>query len=102
MHLMKRWVTFACPFPEVLMDERGKDLTSEAMAAMVADAGDRGAGGIVFAIGGPFGHGTAVLVDPMKPKLKPPETKLLKLNCDILLSTSAFKSSLRRYTTAPQ
>ena len=53
-------VTFACPDREVLMDERGKDLTSEQLAAMVADAGDRGAGGIVFAIGGPFGHGAAV------------------------------------------
>ena len=34
----------------------------------------------------------------MKPKLKPPGTKRLKLNCDILLSTSAFKFNLRRYT----
>ena len=35
----------------------------------------------------------------MKPKLKPPETKRLKLNCDIMLSTSAFEFNLRRYTT---
>jgi hypothetical protein len=42
-------------------------------------------------------RGTAVQVDPIKPKLKPPGTKLLKLKCDILLSTSAFKSNLRRY-----
>jgi len=34
----------------------------------------------------------------MKPKLKPPGTKRLKLKCDILLSTSAFKFNLRRYT----
>jgi hypothetical protein len=34
----------------------------------------------------------------MKPKLKPPGTKRLKLNCDILLSTSAFKFNLRRYS----
>jgi 4-hydroxy-3-methylbut-2-enyl diphosphate reductase IspH len=34
----------------------------------------------------------------VKPKLKPPGTKRLKLNCDILLSTSAFKFNLRRYT----
>jgi len=33
----------------------------------------------------------------MKPKLKPPGTKRLKLNCDILLSTSALKLKLRRY-----
>jgi hypothetical protein len=33
----------------------------------------------------------------MKPKLKPPGTKRLKLTCDILLSTSAFKFNLRRY-----
>ena len=37
-------------------------------------------------------------VDPMKPKLKPPGTKRLRLKCDILLSTSAFKFNLRRYT----
>jgi len=34
----------------------------------------------------------------MKPMLKPPGTKHLKLKCDILLSTFAFKSNLRRYT----
>ena len=34
----------------------------------------------------------------MKPRLKPPETKRLKLKWDIMLSTSAFKSNLRRYT----
>ena len=44
----------------VLMDERGNDLTSEKLAALVADAGDAGHSGIVFAIGGPFGHGDAV------------------------------------------
>jgi len=33
----------------------------------------------------------------MKPTLKPPGTKHLKLKCDILLSTSAFKFNLRRY-----
>jgi len=44
--------------------------------------------------------GRAVQVDRIKPMLKPPGTKLLKLNCDILLSTSAFKFKLRRYTQA--
>jgi len=32
----------------------------------------------------------------MNPKLTPPGTKRLKLKCDVLLSTSAFKSNLRR------
>ena len=36
-------------------------------------------------------------VDPIKPTLKPPGTKHLKLKCEILLSTSAFKFNLRRY-----
>jgi len=36
----------------------------------------------------------------MKSNLKPPGTKRLKLNCDILLSTSAFKFNLRHYTLA--
>ena len=39
-------------------------------------------------------------VDPMKPTLKPPGTKRLKLKCDIMLSNSAFKFNLRRHSTA--
>jgi len=39
-----------------------------------------------------------VQVDPIKPKFIPPGTKRLKLNCDVLLSTSASKFNLRRYT----
>jgi hypothetical protein len=39
-----------------------------------------------------------VQVDPIKPKLKMPRSKRLKLNCDVLLSTSAFKFNLRRFT----
>jgi len=42
-----------------------------------------------------------VQVYPIKPKLKPPGTKRLKLNCDVLLSTSAFKINLRRYNEGP-
>ena len=42
--------------------------------------------------------GRAVQVDPIKPKLKPPGTKRLKLRIKILLSTSAFKFNLRRYS----
>jgi len=37
----------------------------------------------------------------MKSKLNPPGTKRLKLNCDVLLSASAFKFNLRRYTLEP-
>jgi 23S rRNA (pseudouridine1915-N3)-methyltransferase len=44
----------------VLMDERGKDVSSEELAELVAEAGDGGYGGLVFCIGGPFGHGDAV------------------------------------------
>jgi len=36
----------------------------------------------------------------MKPVLKAPGTKRLKLKCDLLLSTSAFKFNMRRYTKA--
>jgi hypothetical protein len=39
-----------------------------------------------------------VQVDPIKYKLKPPGIKRLKLDCDVLLSTSAFKFNLRRYS----
>jgi len=42
--------------------------------------------------------GKAVQVDPMKPPLKAPGTKRLKLRCDKLLSDFAFKFNLRRYT----
>ena len=41
-------------------------------------------------------YGRAVQVDPMKPKLKPPGIKRLKLNCDILLSNSTCAATLRR------
>ena len=56
-------------------------------------------GAQVFHRRGPGGPacGRALQADPMKPKLKPPGTKRLKLNRDILLSTSAFKFTLRCY-----
>jgi len=38
-----------------------------------------------------------VQLDPIRPLLKVPGTKRLTLNCDVLLSTSAFKFNLRRY-----
>ena len=37
----------------------------------------------------------------MKPKLKPPGSKRLKLQCDDLLSNFAFKFNLRRYIEVP-
>ena len=37
-------------------------------------------------------------VDPIKPKLKAPGTKHLKLKCDELLSIFALKFDLRRYS----
>jgi hypothetical protein len=42
--------------------------------------------------------GRAVQVDPIKPTLKPPGSKSLKVKCDVLLSNAAFKFNLRRYT----
>jgi hypothetical protein len=42
-------------------------------------------------------QGRTVQVDPVKSTLKSPETKRLKLICDELLSSFAFKSKLRRY-----
>ena len=44
-------------------------------------------------------HGRAVQVDPIKPTLKAPGTKRLKLKYNVLLSTFAFKFNLRRYNT---
>eukprot|EP00793_Prasinoderma_coloniale_P006459 PRCOL_00001289-RA len=41
----------------VLLDERGERATSEGLADMIADAGDRGERGVAFVLGGPFGHG---------------------------------------------
>jgi hypothetical protein len=43
-------------------------------------------------------HGRAVQVDPIKPTLKPPGNKSLKLNSDEPLSSSGFECKLRRYT----
>ena len=36
-------------------------------------------------------------IDPIKPKLRPPETKRLKLKYDGLLSNFGFKFNVRRY-----
>jgi len=39
-----------------------------------------------------------VQVDPIKPTLKAPGTRRLRLNYDELLSSFAFKFNLRRYS----
>jgi hypothetical protein len=44
------------------------------------------------------GRGGAVQVDPIKSTLKAPRSSGLKLEHEKLLSTSAFKFKLRRYT----
>lgn len=43
----------------VALDERGEDLDTEGFTRLVDD-GLRAEGGLVFAIGGPYGHGAAV------------------------------------------
>jgi len=48
-----------------------------------------------------YRHGRAVQVDPIKPSEKAPGTKRLRLKCDELVSSFAFKFDLRRYTMAP-
>ena len=49
------------------------------------------------AVGAGHGHGKAVQVDPIKPTLKAPGTKRLKLKFDKPLSSFAFTFNLRRY-----
>lgn len=44
----------------VLLDERGKALSSVGMAELVAEAGDRGVASLVFCVGGPWGHSKEV------------------------------------------
>jgi 23S rRNA (pseudouridine1915-N3)-methyltransferase len=43
----------------VVLDPRGKQVTTEELAATVSDATRIGTGRLVFAIGGPFGHAPA-------------------------------------------
>ena len=44
----------------VVLDERGRAVTSEDVARIIARAGDEGWPAVVFAIGGPYGHSEAV------------------------------------------
>jgi len=60
---------------------------------------DRPAAGVRAARAGAL-LGRAVQVDRIEPTLKPSVSKRLKLQCDILLSTSASTFNLRRYTSA--
>jgi hypothetical protein len=46
-------------------------------------------------------RGRAVQVDPMKPPLKAPGIKRLKLEHDEPLSSSGFNFNMRRYDAAP-
>ena len=46
-------------------------------------------------------RGRPVQVDPIKPTLKAPGTKRLKLKHDILLSSFSFNFNVRRYTEEP-
>jgi hypothetical protein len=59
-----------------------RDTLDRVKAGSVSDAGGGASAG---AEGGAGGPGRAVQVHPMKPKLKPPGTKLLKLKCELLL-----------------
>ena len=47
-------------------------------------------------------YGRAVQIDPIKPTLQRTGNKRLKLKCDMLLSTSAFKFNLRCYHMATE
>ena len=44
----------------VLLDERGRELTSEQLAALLRRAGDAGWPALCFVLGGPFGHAASV------------------------------------------
>ncbi len=44
----------------VLLDEHGRDLSSDALAERMRDLADSGRKDLVFAIGGPDGHGEAM------------------------------------------
>ncbi len=45
----------------VALDERGRDRTSQGWADLVRDSRDGGAQGLTFLLGGPDGHGEALL-----------------------------------------
>lgn len=53
-----------CPLPVpcrvVLLDERGRELTSEDLARLLGAASDQGWQQLAFVIGGPFGHAPEV------------------------------------------
>jgi 23S rRNA (pseudouridine1915-N3)-methyltransferase len=44
----------------IVLDERGRDLSSEDFAKLLATASDEGWPAVVFAIGGPYGHAPEV------------------------------------------
>ena len=93
--------------PPARLGRLGSALSVEPAGDGRSDIGGGGGGGLVSpssaaavsAQASAAVDGKAVQVDPMKPKLTPPGTQRLKLMCDMLLSTSAFKFNLRRYRT---
>jgi len=80
-------------FSDVLVRAEGNADTAVALAATLV------AVPLTFTV---LGRAVQVGVGPMNPVLKAPGTssKRLKLKFDVLLSTSAFKFNLRRYTSA--
>jgi 23S rRNA (pseudouridine1915-N3)-methyltransferase len=69
----------------VLMDERGRDVSSEDLADIVADIGEKGFDRGVFVLGGPFGHGDDVIA---------------RANCSIRLSKMVLNHQVARLVLA--
>ena len=67
------------------------------MALLVGEGGPRGAAGAPHADAARLGK--AVQLDPIKPTMKAPGIKLLKLKYDKPLSNFAFKFNLRHYNS---
>ena len=59
-HLPSLRSLFSLAAPQVLLCERGREVSSADVARLLSDAGEANPSALVFAIGGPFGHGAAV------------------------------------------
>ena len=91
----------ALSFPDEDSKRASADATrvSPSPSAATSESGDGGSGRTGSrATGAP---GKAVQVEPIKPTLKPPGTKRLKLEYVVPLSNVAFKFNLHRYTPGP-
>ena len=87
----------------VMLDERGREVSSEQLAELIAAAGDRGDTGLVFAIGGPFGHGDAVRTPT--PPLYLPLSLTVRTRCTLVRDGAAVKRMTHTHThthTHPQ